>query len=229
MGAILNIETTSDVCSVALGNHGQLVDLMEEQNTRDHASKLTVLIQKLLKKNKLSVQELDGVAVSKGPGSYTGLRIGVSTAKGICYAANKPLLAVDTLKMLCRQATDKVKEEQALYCPLIDARRMEVYTVLFSYHLHVIKPVMAEVINAEFLARELAGAKIYFFGSGAEKIKPLISSENAGFIPDIHPSAAHMLALSEEEFLQNNFQDVAYFEPFYLKDFIATTPRKKFL
>lgn len=229
MGVILTIETTSDVCSVALGKDGRLIDVVEEQNTRDHASKLTLLTTELLKKNKLSVQELDAVAVSKGPGSYTGLRIGVSTAKGICYAANKPLLAVDTLKMLCLQAIEKVKDEHALYCPLIDARRMEVYTALFNHELHIIKPVMAEIITADFLTKERTDTKVYFFGSGAEKIKPLISSQNAIFIQNIQPTAAQMVALAEEEFLQHNFQDVAYFEPFYLKDFIATTPKKKIL
>jgi len=230
MALILNIESTTTVCSVALAKDGKLIELMEINEGFSHAENLTFFIQEILKKHTISISSIDAVAVSKGPGSYTGLRIGVAAAKGICYAIDKPLIAIGTLKHL----TQKVKREedkksqilnpksQILFCPMLDARRMEVYCALYDNTLIEVEPVQAKIIDERSFENILNTKTILFFGNGAEKCKEILSqNKNAVFIDNIHPSAADMISFSEELFKQNKFEDLAYFEPYYLKEFVS--------
>lgn len=231
---ILCIETATNVCSVAICDKGKLIDLRESRVDKSHASLLTVFIEELLEKNNLRVADLDAVAVSKGPGSYTGLRIGVSTAKGICYGADIPLLGINTLKSMYYGAKEKYAghpgiKNNTLICPMIDARRMEVYSSIFDLKGGEIQAVKAELINKESYADYLEKSSLIFFGNGAEKCKELITSPNALFIDGYELSAASM-AIPAHQALQNKaFEDIAYFEPYYLKDFVATIPRKNIL
>lgn len=235
MTLIINIETSTTVCSVALSRDEELLALKESNEQKSHASMLTVFIDEVLKENRLTANELDAVAVSKGPGSYTGLRIGVSTAKGIAYARNLPLIAVNTLQAMALGMSKKIKKEQnlikenTLLCPMIDARRMEVYTALYDAGNNLIKDVSAEIIDEDSFKDQLSNNQILFFGDGAEKCANIIRHPNASFISHFHPSARYMSQLTHNAFKNNNFVNVAYFEPFYLKDFVATTPRKNLL
>ena len=206
MALILNIDTSTTVCSVALAQDGKIIGIKESNEGLNHSV----------------------FAVSMGPGSYTGLRIGVSTAKGLCFGANKPLLAVPTLQALARSVADQL-QENALYCPMLDARRMEVYTAFFDRDNHTILDTKAEIITADSFADLLAAQKVYFFGNGSEKVKSILASPNACFIDQVETSARHLVPLSEELYQQEQFVDTAYFEPFYLKDFIATVPKKKII
>jgi tRNA threonylcarbamoyladenosine biosynthesis protein TsaB len=234
MAAILNIETATQLCSVALAINGQIISQLEVREERSHASRLTVFIVDILHKNNLKVSELDAVAVGKGPGSYTGLRIGVSTAKGLCFGANIPLIAVSTLRILYQQVIsdhsqilgDAQPGHDILLCPMIDARRMEVFTCLYNRNGDEIEPVTAKIIGPGSFQDQLSRHVIFFFGSGMEKCKSVISDKNALFIPDIYPHAQSLALLAEERFNEAIFEDVAYFEPFYLKDFMATTSKK---
>lgn len=230
MGLILNIETATQICSVALSKDGKTISFCESNDTNSHASQLTVLIQKLLKTSDVSIEQLDAVAVSKGPGSYTGLRIGVSTAKGICFGANIPLIAIDTLTALANgvRSIRSISEDEPkkLLCPLIDARRMEVYTSVFKPDLSTIEEVNAKIIDDKSFLDILDKYEILFFGNGAEKCKETITHKNALFIDKINNSADFMSDLSEKAFQNKDFEDLAYFEPFYLKDFVATIPKK---
>ncbi|HNR20714.1 MAG TPA: tRNA (adenosine(37)-N6)-threonylcarbamoyltransferase complex dimerization subunit type 1 TsaB [Bacteroidia bacterium] len=227
MPLILHIETATDTCSAAISNNGKLITLKETVKTRSHASLLTVFIDEILKENKIAVADLDAVAASKGPGSYTGLRIGVATAKGLCYGAGKPLISVNTLQSMCAAfLMDKKFGDDYLYCPLIDARRMEVYFALFDEELRFIESTAAVILDEAFLANYLKKTKIYFFGDGAEKLKPLLAhNTNAIFETDFFPSAKGMIELAERKFNSNEFEDMAYFEPFYLKDFVGVSNR----
>lgn len=235
MAFILIIETSTEICSAALIQDNQLIDLIESNEGQNHARLVTVFAEKLLERNKISANELDAVAVSKGPGSYTGLRIGVSTAKGICFASNIPLIAVGTLEAMANhisqnRATYSIPEhEEVLFCPMIDARRMEVYSMLLDKDGSILNPITAEIIDEHFLADELAGKKIVFFGNGSEKCKKVIGSPNAIFIPEIHASSQYMCNLVWQAYNKKQFEDVAYFEPFYLKDFVATVSKKNLL
>jgi tRNA threonylcarbamoyladenosine biosynthesis protein TsaB len=223
MPLILHIETATDTCSVALSENGKLISLKETIKTRSHASVLTVFIDELLKEKKITAGNLDAVAVSKGPGSYTGLRIGVATAKGLCYGAGKPLISINTLQSMCAAfLLNKKHEDNFLYCPLIDARRMEVYFALFDNELRFVESTAAVILDETFLANHLKKNKIYFFGDGADKLKPLLSSNaNAFFANDFFPSAIGMIELAERKYNSNEVEDIAYFEPFYLKDFVG--------
>lgn len=226
MATILNIETSTEVCSVALAKNGTLLYLKEESEGLSHSKLLTVFIEDLLKENNIDIKQLDAVAVSKGPGSYTGLRIGVSVAKGLCYGLNIPLIAVDSLKALGFHAALNANEEM-LFCPMIDARRMEVYTALYNSQGKEIKPVSAEIIEPDFLSDLLADNKILFFGNGAEKCKTQITHPNASFDGSSKTSAQFMLTLTEKKYINKQFEDLAYFEPYYLKNFVATIPKNK--
>lgn len=223
---ILNIETSTSVCSVALAESGKTIAVKESNEGLNHSVLLGSFIDELLKEKLLDVHQLDAVAVSMGPGSYTGLRIGVSMAKGLCFGAGKPLIAVPTLQALALSVSSRLAEE-ALYCPMIDARRMEVYTAFFDRNNRTITETKAEIIDENSFAELLAGHKIYFFGNGSDKIKNTITSPHACFIENAETSARHMAPLSERLFQERQFADTAYFEPFYLKDFITTTPKKK--
>ena len=234
MSLILNIETSTPICSVNLARDGQVVSLRETDEDKSHASRLTVFIDEILKEQNLSISDLDAVAVSQGPGSYTGLRIGVSTAKGLCYGASLPLIAISTLQALAWQVSSGEIETvdpagDPWFCPMIDARRMEVFTALYDKENQIQKEVSADIIDEQSFQELLDQRPVYFFGNGAMKCQEMIQHKNARFIENIEASSVSMALLSELAFKTNQFVDVAYFEPFYLKDFIATIPRKNIL
>jgi len=235
MAAILIIETSTEICSVALTVNGQIIDLIESDEGQNHARLTAAFAEQLMKRNSLKSGELDAVAVSKGPGSYTGLRIGVSTAKGICYAGNIPLIAIGTLEAMAKHVSlNRIQlgiqeSNQTLFCPMIDARRMEVFSMLLDEAGRVIKPITAQVIDEFFLADELKINQIAFFGNGSAKCRKVLESPNAIFVSDIKASAQHMSELAYQAYTKKQFEDVAYFEPFYLKDFVATVSKKNLL
>jgi len=223
MSLILGIETSTKICSVAVSDGGKLLAIEEEGGAYSHSEKLTIFIQKVLDKANVQLKDLDVIAVSKGPGSYTGLRIGVSVAKGLCYALDKPLIAVDTLQAMARNSS----LSGDLFCPMIDARRMEVYTAIYSVDNKVVTPISAKIIDENSFSEELANKKITFFGDGAEKCKDVLGQKiNASFSDKGLPSAEFINQIALEKFQQKEFEDVAYFEPYYLKDFVGTTPKK---
>lgn len=226
MSLILNIDTSTSVCSVALAKAGEVIALKESNEGLNHSVLLGTYIDEILKENQMDVHQLDAVAISMGPGSYTGLRIGVSMAKGLCYGAGKPLIAVPTLQALALAVSTQIQED-AWYCPMIDARRMEVYTAFFDRDNHILVDTKAEVIDENSFAEILSSHKVYFFGNGSDKIQNTLKATNAHFINDIETSSRHITKIAEQLFVQQQFVDVAYFEPFYLKDFIATVPKKK--
>lgn len=219
MALILNIETASKNCSVSISKDGNIIALKEiNEGGYTHAENLHHFIEEVLKISNINLHKIDAVAVSKGPGSYTGLRIGVSAAKGICYAIDKPLISVDTLRVLASQLTI----ENGFIIPLLDARRLEVYSSIFNIHHQEIRKTEAEILNETSFKNYLDVGKVYFLGDGADKFKSMISHHNAIFIDNKFPSANEMGILSEEKFNKNEFENVAYFEPFYLKDFLST-------
>ncbi|EAR02200.1 tRNA (adenosine(37)-N6)-threonylcarbamoyltransferase complex dimerization subunit type 1 TsaB [Maribacter sp. HTCC2170] len=218
MALILNLETATTNCSVSVAKEGEVLAL-KEHNTPNysHSEQLHVFVQQVLKEASLSLSDLDAVAVSKGPGSYTGLRIGVSAAKGLCFALGVPLIALPTLKNMAEQAR-KLKVDY--FIPLLDARRMEVYSTVFDNTLTEIRETRAEIIDAHSFQEYIEKGKVLLLGSGAEKCKELLNGENISFNSSLVPSAKEMGALSFEKYKEKDFEDVAYFEPYYLKDFI---------
>lgn len=216
MNYILNIETATKNCSVSLARNGETILCKEiAEEGYSHAEKLHVFIEEIIKESQLNIKVLTAVAVSKGPGSYTGLRIGVSTAKGLCYALGIPLISVDTLAVLAQAVT----QNNGLIVPMIDARRMEVYSAVFDQNYNKIKEVQAEILTEKSYS-EITDT-IYIVGDCQEKCKTVLTRSNFVFLPEIiFPSAQAMSALSYAKFVQNDFEDVAYFEPFYLKDFM---------
>ena len=228
MNYFINIETSTDICSVSLSNDNEIIDSRENQS-RNHASTLGLFIQELLEGNNMKVKDLSGVAASKGPGSYTGLRIGTSTAKGMAYQAGIKLLAIDTLQAMALKATKQISNPEAIVCATIDAGRNEVYSELFDIENRPVRQCVAEIITADSYAETLAKTQMFFVGNGAEKISKIIQNPNAIFMPEIKPSAVYMAELTAKAFRDNDFADVAYFEPFYLKDYVATVSKKNVL
>jgi len=225
---ILNIETATDVCAICISDGLEVLSLRESPGAYDHASQITLLIEAAVQETGISLADLDALAVSRGPGSYTGLRIGISTAKGICYALDKPLIAVDTLQALAL-ASQEPDDRNKLYCPMIDARRMEVYAAIFDEKNAPIEAARAIKVEADaFEAYFKKRQTIVFSGNGAEKCKSVLTSEYAEFRPIIC-SAEHLVPLAVRQFEQQDFADVAYFEPFYLKPPNITTPKKNLL
>ena len=219
---ILHIETSAELCSVALSCGEHHLAVRENSEGRNHATMLTPFIHDLLSANDVSVEQLDAVAVSSGPGSYTGLRIGISTAKGLCYGANIPLISVSTLQAMSMGfAQQHDVPESALLCPMIDARRMEVYTALFDKNGRQAEKISAEIITEQSFASLLDEQPIYFFGNGAGKCRAIITHPNAFFPESFTHSANYMIQPALLAYNENRFEDIAYFEPFYLKDFIA--------
>ncbi len=219
MALFLLIETATKSCSVALALESKIIACKEEVNQQySHAEKLNIFIEELFKNTKYSIKDLDAVAVSKGPGSYTGLRIGVSTAKGFCYALGIPLISVSTLKAMAFGMAQKVESD--LYSPMIDARRMEVYNAFYDNSNNEIRGVQADIIDEKSCQKELE-KKVLFFGDGAEKCKKIITSSNATYVDNIYPTSKDMLATTVAKFAKKDFEDIAYFEPYYLKDFVA--------
>lgn len=232
MSLILGIETATKICSVAISRDEKLLALKEIGGEYSHSENLNHFIELACAEAKITLTQLDAIAVSKGPGSYTGLRIGVSTAKGLCYGLDKPLIAVDTLKALTLAVFNSLPfgdgQGGALFCPMIDARRMEVYTALYNSNFELIEPISAKIIDENSFANFLEKNKVVFFGDGAEKCKLLLNNHpNAVFIDNVEPSAKYINQLALSKFKQGIFEDVAYFEPYYLKEFLATTPKKK--
>ena len=229
MACILHIETSTNVCSVAVSEDGQCIFEQAEHGGMNHAEKLGTMVDEALSFTDNHAIPFDAVAVSCGPGSYTGLRIGVSMAKGICYGRDLKLISVPTLELLCVApllSNKLILPEEALLCPMLDARRMEVYAAIYDRALKPIRPIQADVVTADTYKEWLDERPVYFFGNGAEKCMEVIHHPNAHLIPNIEPLAKWMQPLAERRFLNNQFEDVAYFEPFYLKDFVAKMPRK---
>lgn len=222
MALILNIETSTTNCSVSLSKEGETFVLKEDyNNSYSHAERLHVYIDDVLKQAKIALSDLDAIAISKGPGSYTGLRIGVSAAKGLCYALDKPLISTSTLKALAHQ----ISIEDGVIVPMLDAKRMEVYSAIFNSNYHQIRETEAQVLDTASFNEYLENGKVYFIGNGVEKTKTLINHPNAVFIEDKLPSAKEMSKLAYNKYKKNDIEDVAYFEPYYLKDFIALKPK----
>lgn len=227
MSCILHIETSTEVCSVALSQDGVCIFSKTDLNGPSHAVTLGVYVDEALSFADSHAIPLDAVAVSCGPGSYTGLRIGVSMAKGICYGRNIPLIGLPTLEVLCVPVllNDELADDM-LFCPMIDARRMEVYSAVYNRALHPLRETAADIIDEHSYENFLNEHKICFFGNGAAKCKDIIRHPNALFLDNIRPLAEWMYPLAEKAFAQGNFKDVAYFEPFYLKEFVASKPKK---
>ena len=228
MSCILNIDTSTNVCSVAVSQDGACIFDKEDHSGPNHAERLGTFVDEALSFIDNHAIPLDAVAVSCGPGSYTGLRIGVSMAKGICYGRDVKLLAVPTLELLCVPVLlrEMVTDDDALLCPMLDAHRMEVYAQLFTRSLREVRPIQADVVDADTYREYLDKHPVYFFGNGAMKCKEVIDHPNAHFIEGIEALAKNMLPLAERRMAREEFEDVAYFVPFYLKDFVAKQPRK---
>lgn len=228
MSCILHIETSTKVCSVAVTEDGAVLFEKTDKNGPSHAVELGVFVDEALSYTDNHGIPFDAVAVSCGPGSYTGLRIGVSMAKGLCYARGLKLIAVPTLELLCVPVLLRHDDlpEDALLCPMIDARRMEVYSALYDRVLHTVRPIGADVVGPETYAGYLAERPVYFFGDGAAKCQSEIAHPNAHFLSDVVPLARYMGPLAEKAMAVARFEDVAYFEPFYLKEFVASKPKK---
>lgn len=228
---ILCLETATPVCSVALNDGCCTIALRETEGQNAHSEKITNFIREVMETARIDYGQLDAVAVSKGPGSYTGLRIGVSTAKGICYAADLPLMAIDTLEAMAYGMNAKLGSQVAgndLFVPMIDARRMEVYAAIFDANLTKIKDTEAMVIDENSFEELKQNHRLWLFGDGAPKLSKLFENQpNISIIDGFKPSAAYMLPLAEKALKQQDFVDVAYFEPFYLKDFVAGKPHVK--
>jgi len=234
---ILQIETATTVCSVALAKDGETIAVKQVDQRNIHAEVITVFIDELLAGTGSHYKNIDAIAVSCGPGSYTGLRIGISTAKGLCFALEKPLIAIETLESMAHGVIDNPVQlptfnsqltthnsqlSTLLLCPMIDARRMEVYTAVYSTNGENIIPTAAEIIDENSFSGLLKENQILFFGDGAEKCREVLGNNpNAHFLPGFINSATHLTKKAAEKFLNKDFEDVAYFEPFYLKDFIA--------
>jgi len=233
MVKILCIETGTSTCSVALCENLKTLAIKESHETEsNHSNSLALFIQEVLDLGGVTASELNAVAVSMGPGSYTGLRIGVSTAKGICYASKVPLIGINSLTVLAKGvllSDNRTLRDDFLICPTIDARRMEVYTALFNKRLEFIEETNAHILDSNSFSSPLAKNKIVFVGNGALKASSVISHPNALFELNIKPSARFMIPLAQEMFEQKKIEDVAYFEPYYLKDFVARMPSKNVL
>lgn len=231
MSKILCIETATQICSVSILSGNKILAFKESKEKNSHSKYITKLISEMLPGCNTKLSDIDAVAISKGPGSYTGLRIGVSTAKGFCYAMDIPLISVGTLQSMAFGAAGKIRDnysDDILLCPMIDARRMEVYSALYDINGKPVRDVKAEIIEKNSFDKILDSKKIVFFGDGAKKCKTVLEQKkNVEFLDDFLPSAKYMLKPVLEKYNNSDFEDVAYFEPFYLKDFIAGKPKVK--
>lgn len=227
MSCILNIETSTDVCSVSVSQDGACIFSQEDHEGPNHAVKLGTFVDEALSFADSHAIPLDAVAVSCGPGSYTGLRIGASMAKGICFGQDLKLIAVPTLELMAVPVLLREEvEEGALLCPMIDAHRMEVYSAVYDRALHEVRGIQADVVDAETYREYLDRGPVYFFGNGAEKCMEVINHPNARLIKGVEPLAKWMFPIAERRIAQEKYEDVAYFVPFYLKDFVAHQPKK---
>ena len=232
MATILCIETGTDICSVGIAREGEIVSMLESDEGRDHARKVGVFVDELLRSTGITPDEIDAVAVGKGPGSYTGLRIGVSFAKGLCYGLQKPLIAVGSLDALTAVACEDFEAgivdvenwDQARLCPMVDARRMEVYAEVFDSRGVALSEVAAEVVTEESFAEWRKEGDFVIFGNGAAKCAEVLKGAT---LINVAPSVRGIAPLAQKAFDEGRFEDIAYFEPFYLKDFVVTTSKKK--
>ena len=215
MALILNIDTAVDVASVCLAKDGMVLSIARNESQKDHASWLHIAIKEIFEKNNLGLGSVDALAVTGGPGSYTGLRIGMATAKGICFALNKPLISLNTLLVMANAAKD---ESADLLCPMIDARRMEVFTAIYTKGLEIVKDPAAITLNENSFAEYFSNNSICFFGNGSNKFKAIEKKPQA-FFSEIKTDASSMISLSEKSFAEKKFADLAYAEPLYLKEF----------
>lgn len=223
MVRILSLETSTTVCSVALHENSSLIAVAEVHLEHSHGSKLALLVDNVIKFSGIRMQDINAVAVSSGPGSYTGLRIGTSTAKGLCYALDVPLIAIDTLSILSAQV-NAINIDGCLLCPMIDARRMEVYCSVSDADGSVLQGIEAKIIDEKSFEELLMERRIIFFGNGAEKCRSTITHKNASFVTDITPSAVQLGSMAHAKFERREFEDLFLFEPFYLKEFKAKKP-----
>lgn len=233
---ILHIETATNICAVALSEGENLIFEKMSNEDKSHGKLLTVFIEELFTETNIKPSEIDAVSVSKGPGSYTGLRIGVSVAKGFAYGRNIPVIGIHTLKSLAAGALNNKliskyieKNPESLLCPMLDARRMEVYYGIYTARLDNIEPISAKIIDENSFTEHLNSQKIVFFGNGSDKTRSILHHSNALFVEGIEATAKNMIKLAVEAWEKKDFEDTAYFEPFYLKDFVATTSKKKVL
>lgn len=231
---ILQIDTSTPVCSVALSLNGSTIGHTQADGDNMHAAFLTQLISDLLKECSLNLDQLSAIAVSKGPGSYTGLRIGVSVAKGLCYSLDCPLISVDSLHMLYEGFMTSEQSDSfhgdGLFCPMIDARRMEVYQAIFNSSGSLIRPTTAAIISLDSFDWIALNQDVFLFGSGADKFADLFRSKpHVHVVCGFQASASYLSRISHQCYLENQFEDLAYFEPFYLKDFVPTTPKKSLI
>ena len=232
MATILCIETGTDICSVGIARDGEIVSMLESDEGRDHARKVGVFVDELLRTTGIAPDEIDAVAVGKGPGSYTGLRIGVSFAKGLCYGLQKPLIAVGSLDAMTAVAREDYKAgivdvdnwEQARLCPMVDARRMEVYAQVFDSAGTPLTEVAAEIVTDESFAEWRKDGDFVIFGNGAAKCTEVLTD---AVLVNVTPSVRGIAPLAQKAFDEGHFEDIAYFEPFYLKDFVVTASKKK--
>jgi tRNA threonylcarbamoyladenosine biosynthesis protein TsaB len=223
---ILCLETSSTICSICLSANGQVIDFRADYEKNSHARVITVLIEDLLKSNGVEYTQLDAIAVSAGPGSYTGLRIGVSTAKGFCYSLNKPLIAVSTLQLIA-EGIKKQANAPEYILSLIDARRMDVYAALYDVEGNEVIPAGFFTLDEEFVNRLTGYHKIIVGGDAAEKSKAILTGDKFSFVDSIRPNARYMAGLAEAKFRAADFADVAYFEPEYINEFQAKLPKQK--
>lgn len=228
MAIILSIETATPVCSCALLQDGQVVINKESHKGQSHSTLLGVFVHDIMKHVRRNNLKLDAIAISSGPGSYTGLRIGVSEAKGLSYGLGIPMIAIPTSYVMASIMKDRVAKD-TLLCPMIDARRMEVYATIFDNSLKIIRKTSADIIDVDSYNDILESNKVAFFGNGSEKCKDVLTHHNAIFIEGIHPLASGMGILSEKAYNKKDFVDSAYFEPYYLKEFVATIPKNKII
>ena len=232
MALLLSLETSTQACSAAVHKDGVLLASREIQTPRSAAAQLAVIVHEVVSEAKFKMADLQGIVVASGPGSYTGLRIGVATAKGLCYALNIPLISVNTLQLMAYQGKDYLKanlsrteqENEILLCPMIDARRMEVYCLIQDFNLNEIEPTQAKIIDEQSFKNYFQNRVIYFLGEGAEKCKEIIHHGSARFVPQLTPQAASLGELGYLKWKQSEFEDVVTFEPFYLKDFLIRKP-----
>ena len=227
MAFILCIETATNVCSVAIAHQGDCIITYNHSMPNVHAAELHSMVEKILQETGLTLSKLSAIAISKGPGSYTGLRVGVSAAKGYAYALGIPLIAINTLSSLTAIAKKQISDPKALFIPMIDARRMEVYCAVLNSNLQFLQETQALIIEHTSFSALLPNANVYFFGNGAEKCKSILNQTNFQFLEDISCCAAGLSQLAHEAYIKKEFVNLAYFEPNYLKDFIGTQAKNK--
>tara|TARA_B110000014_G_scaffold91251_1_gene62691 strand:- start:1035 stop:1727 length:693 start_codon:yes stop_codon:yes gene_type:complete len=228
MNNILCVDTTSEFCSVSLFNGNELVNTVNSKIERSHSKLIISLVEKVIKESKIEISDIDAFSISRGPGSYTGLRIGLSCLKGFCYGLDKPLISLNTLKILAKSATEKIDNKDSYICPMVDARRMEVFTKLYNYSMDEVSGDRALILDNNSFSN-YKDKIIYFVGSGSSKFEDISDNINFKFLPDIIPNSIHMGELSFNKFLNNDFEELSTFEPNYIKDFYLIKKKDKWI